>query len=300
MNNKVQKVLPVILSIAGSIGVVGTSIMAVKNSKNFNVEEGDDNKVKAKKFIKAYWPSILIGTATVGSITAGTIISKKVEASLAGAVIMLERGYNKYQGKVKEVLGIDTHNKILGEIAKDDAKKLNLKPETSDHRKLYYNKYIGHFYANQEDIYRALLNMNMRLNSTYASDMLKDEEKGVCTIYQFIEDSKAELLDEKIADVHKDFGWTSEYLNDVCEEGWIYDGYSNSVVDGKEVTVIEFVAPEAIYIPTGWNHDKYLEDRSKKWHGTYIEDQQCDELCDSTYEDLNDIANGKDTDERAQ
>lgn len=296
MNNRIQKVLPVILSIAGSIGVIGTSIMAVKNSKNFKIEEGDDNKVKVKKFIKAYWPTILVGTATVGSITAGTIISKKVEASLTGAVIMLERGYNKYQGKVKEILGIDTHNKILSDIAKDDAEKLKLKPEIEGEKKLYYNKYVGHFYAKKEDVLRAILNMNMRLNSTYASDMIKDNEKGVCTISQFIEEAKAEVLDEKIANVNKEMGWTSEYLNDVCEEGWIYDGYSSSVVDGQEVTVIEFVAPEAIYIPEGWNHDKYLRDRSDKWHGTYIEDQQCDEFCDTTYEDLNDIANGKDTD----
>ena len=278
MNNKVKKVLPIIFSIAGSAGVIGTSVLAVKNSKKYYDSPHDVGaKAKIKEFFKFYWPSILAGTATIGSITAGTIISKKTEASLSAAVIMLEQGYNKYQNKVKDILGIDTHKNILKEIAKDETNTLKLPKQTDDGRILYYNNYIGHFYAKKEDVTRAILNMNMRLHNSYCSKMVLPKEKGICTIAQFVEESKAELLDKSLFNSYKDFGWTLEYLNDVAEDEWIYDGYCEYSDSEPFVTYLSFLTIDPIYIPNGWDHTNYLMEQAEKWHGTFISEPQCDE-----------------------
>lgn len=279
MNKTVQKVIPIILSVIGSAGVVGTSILAVRDSKKYSAADKTiTKKATFKKFVKCYWPTILCGTATIGSITAGTIFSKKTEASLSAAVVMLERGYSKYQNKVKEVLGKDAHMNVVKSMAKDEAEKLNLPDKDKDGRLLYYNQYIGHFYAKQEDVNRALLNMNMRLHSSIVNTMVKWEEKGICTIKQFVDESKAELIDEDIYKTYKDFGWSIEYLSDLCEDEWIYDGYNDEKkADGSDVRVLLFATIDPIYLPNGWDHDKYLVERSEKWHGLIEDDPQSDE-----------------------
>lgn len=154
--------------------------------------------------MKSYWPTILVGAATIGSITAGTILSKKAEASLSAAVIMLERGYNKYQGKVKSIFGKSAHENILKEIADDETKKLNLPTSIKNtNQVLFYNTYIGHFYATKEDLTRAILNMNMRLNSAYSNKIVSDSEKGVCTLKQFVEEANAHILDKEAYEAYK-------------------------------------------------------------------------------------------------
>lgn len=50
MNNKFEKALPVALSIFGSIGVVGTSILSAKNSKNYSTDENDTKKIRQQNF----------------------------------------------------------------------------------------------------------------------------------------------------------------------------------------------------------------------------------------------------------
>lgn len=278
MNRNFQKAVPIILSVIGSVGVVGTSILAVKNSKKHSeIEKTNNKKEDIKNFLKCYWPSILCGVATVGSITAGTIISKKTEASLSAGIIMLERGYNKYQGKVKQLLGKEVHENIIRDIAKDEAKELNLPSKDKDGRLLYYNQYIGHFYAKPEDVNRAILNMNMRMHSSPVNTVVKWEEKGKCTLKQFVDDAKAELLDEKIFAGFKDYGWTYEYLSDMCEDEWIYDGYNEQLKDEPETRVLIFMTCEPIYLPNGWDHAEYLLERSEKWHGLIEDDPQSDE-----------------------
>lgn len=278
--NKIKKALPIVLSIFGSVGVVGTAIVSVKNSRNYykNAPHTDDKKEKMKDFFKYYWQAILCGSATMASITAGTIISKRAEASLSAAVLLLERGYNKYQGKVKEVFGADAHANILRDVGKDETKELDLPSKTKNGKLLFYNTYIGHFYATQEDVNRALINMNMRLHASIANTVIPWEEKGICTIKQFVNDANAEIVDKKIYESYKDFGWSYEYLSDMCEDEWIYDGYNEKLSNEPDVKVLVFMTLDPIYIPNGWNHEKYLVKRSEKWHGTLIEDDaQADE-----------------------
>ena len=78
-----------------------------------------------KAFFKGYYPALIAGGITISSIIAGTIISKKIEISLAATALALDATLRKYKGKVKELLG-DKGSEIISEsIFKDDQKKTN-------------------------------------------------------------------------------------------------------------------------------------------------------------------------------
>lgn len=267
MNIKLQRALPIILAIASSIGVAATTILAVKSTPkaekviNELKEKGElkDQKIEvAKKVIPIYAPALAVGMATITSVVASTVISKKTEASLSAAALLLEQGYKKYQGKVKDVLGMDKHYKVIEEIAKDDANKV--KPFNNDpKKKLYWNKYLGFFLAEPENLQKAFSNMNMRLNATNAACLFKQEECGCCTLSQLVSESHMQLLEKYKYDSYKYFGWTTEYLNEEMSDPWIYIGEKPATDDHGAYTIIEFVTADPICNPADYDFSRLME-----------------------------------------
>lgn len=217
-----KKVVPVILSVVGSAGVIGTGYLAVRaGQKNPTKPLPVEGETKFKYFIrtlKPYIPTIAVGTATIASITASTIMSKKIEASLSATVLMLEQGYKKYKGKVKDVLGEDKHKEILAKIAEDDYKDY---PAKKGEKELFQNEYLGFFYAEKWKVERAYNAMNMRLNAAPDKGLVDPEQMGWYTLDDFIFDSDAELLDDTYEKTWKNFGWSRDYLDDSWDDTWI-------------------------------------------------------------------------------
>lgn len=123
-----------ILTCMGVVGVVGTTIMAVKatpkamelidDAKN---EKGEDlTKLEVMVVVApAYIPSTLIGVGTIACIIGSNVLNKRQQAALTSAYIMLNRSYNNYKSKLIELYGKETDDKIQQEIMKD---KINSKP----------------------------------------------------------------------------------------------------------------------------------------------------------------------------
>lgn len=218
-----------------------------------------DTKEKFKKFIKNYYPTLLLGTATIASIATGTIIGRKTEMSLSAAAALATGAYNKYQNKVKEVLGMDAHKTVMDGVAKDaynDAlKECKIIEVEKDDRRLWFHPYTGYFKAREIDILNAWSNMNMRINSTNDNGMFRDSEKGWCTLGQFLREAKAELLDSarKFEDLDY-WGWNRDYLDEVACDCWIYLSYGETnVYDGCEYVELIFRTAEPIADPSVWN-----------------------------------------------
>ena len=143
---KARKILPVIFSLAGGAGVIVISYLTAKTT--FKIAGNNkDEKLSKKEFIKKYWkdyiPALVSGSITIASIASSCIIGKSTEASLSSACIALNQGYNNYKDKVKDVLGLDKHEQIMTEIAKDELKEKNINPSYRDGLILCHEEHIG-------------------------------------------------------------------------------------------------------------------------------------------------------------
>lgn len=134
---KLQKHSPEILLVAGTVGVVASTVMACKAT--LKVEEiVDDAKQKidtihevaanpamaekyseedskkdlaivytqtAVKFIKLYGPAVALGVASLGCIIGSNRILNKRNAALAAAYAAVDKSFKEYRGRVIERFG---------------------------------------------------------------------------------------------------------------------------------------------------------------------------------------------------
>ena len=134
---KLQKHSPEILLVAGTVGVVASTVMACKAT--LKVEEiVDDAKQKidtihevaadpamaekyseedskknlaivytqtAVKFIKLYGPAVVIGVASLGCMIGSNRILNKRNAALAAAYAAVDKSFKEYRGRVIERFG---------------------------------------------------------------------------------------------------------------------------------------------------------------------------------------------------
>ena len=219
MNPKIQRTLPVLLSISATAGVIGTSYLAAKAAKGKVVKDENAPKPTKKEafvnFVKKYkWP-LLTGGATIASIITGTVISKRIEASLSATVLMLDASLRKYKSKAKQVLG-EKAELITKEIANYELEKLSSDNKIAPlerHKKLYWLEPIGFFTAYPESVLKAELITNEKIWTSY-----KGKEKTPtdhwASVGTFLEDCHAVMIDKdgSIDKMSYDYGWTAEYL----------------------------------------------------------------------------------------
>lgn len=128
-----------ILTCLGSIGLIATTILAVKatpkalqiiekekKNKGEELTTIETIKVAAPKYI----PTILIGTATLACIFGANVLNKRQQASLISAYALLDESYKKYRRKVVELYGEETHKNIVDAIAIEEAKKVGITAES--------------------------------------------------------------------------------------------------------------------------------------------------------------------------
>lgn len=269
MNTKTQQVLSTILAITSVVGLGATIFLTAKNApkadkKIKEAEEKKGEKLSVKEIIKtsakSYIPVAIVGTATAASVISSTILSKKTEASLAATAVALDGIYRRYKGKVTDIFGADAQKKIFSKIVEED------KPEDApivrkDGKKLYYNDYIGFFYAVPEKVKDAFANMNMRLNSSNSEGYVNPEIMGYCTFGEFINDCDGEILDKPTFEQYKNFGWSNYYLDDVwCSDMWIYLGENDAEGPDDHYTCLTFISADPIANPKEYEEERFKQD----------------------------------------
>ena len=255
-----KKSMPVILSVVGSVGTIATAILtakatprAMKKYEDLKKEKEKPTKMDiAKKVIPSYVPAVIVGTATIASIVSSTLISQKQQASLAATCMMLDQGWRKYKGKVKEVLGVDAHQNILNEIANDDYREIPDQTTVDDGKRLYWEEHLGYFRANPEHFAFATSDLNQRLQIVdYVA-----QDYYVSTLQNLINDSGAELLDEDKKNVDfSNIGWSMDYLAECFEYCWIHVHLDPiKLEDGVECYKVYF-DEDPIYDPESFEYD---------------------------------------------
>lgn len=104
----------VILTVAGSAGIVATTLSAVKDTKKHELNiadaeyewskrDTDDPLPKKERFVvalKSYWPTIILGAATITCFVANGVISEKKIAGLGTAYNVAVTSFNEYKKSV--------------------------------------------------------------------------------------------------------------------------------------------------------------------------------------------------------
>lgn len=138
-----RKASPTILTCIGAVGVVATAVLAVKATPKALrlIEIAEDHRhdddpnwtwspLTKTEIIKTTWkcyvPAVVTGAATIICIFGANTLNRRQQASLASAYALLNRSYNDYKRKLKELYGKEAHDNIMKALAVEKADKVDI------------------------------------------------------------------------------------------------------------------------------------------------------------------------------
>ena len=175
MKHFIKRFSPTILTILGAVGVVATAVLSAKATPEAEMrinerlsEEPDlfptlSPIEKAKTVWPCYIPAAITGLGSIVCIFGANGLSKKSQASIASAYMLLEQASKEYQKKTKELCGVEMHRKIKSTIVSE--KPCPYKPSTET--LIFYEENYGEFFERMYDEVRDAeyqLNRSLALN----------------------------------------------------------------------------------------------------------------------------------------
>lgn len=228
-----------ILSIIGSIGVIGTSVLAVKatpkalkliqeykeNKEPYVSTENGYNKMTILETIKVAWkpyiPSILFGVSTIACIFGSNYINKKNQKALSSAYLLLESTYLRYRHNVNDIFGSDADTKVFNKMINEVPRDSELDESEGN---LYFDcQSMRYFRSTPEALAEAELLFNQHL----------------CTNgYAYLNDLY-DLMGLERVDYGYELGWSSSLSDDIyAHDGVEFNMEMTELDDGLECWVI--------------------------------------------------------------
>ena len=223
-----------ILTCAGGVGVVTTSVLAVKATPKAlalldeaKKEKSEDLTTWDKVIVAgpAYIPSILSGTATIACIFGANILNHRQQASLMSAYALLDNSYKEYKKKVEELYGDGADEHVRTELAKDQYEE-NVYP-LEDNKVLFYEEYSRQYFeAAMEDVLRAEYFLNR--DFTYHGYACLNELYALLKLPQT---PYGEVL-----------GWSAYAVHDMQWYSWVeFNHRKVEMDDGLECYILEIL-----------------------------------------------------------
>jgi hypothetical protein len=220
-----------ILTSIGGVGVVVTSVMAVKATpkalasiEKAKEEKGEElTKMETVKVAgPAYIPAILFGASTIACIFGANALNKRQQAALISAYALLENSYKDHKAKVEELYGKDADREIKEEIAKDKYEETDI--QVDDGTEMFYDNFSGQYFTSTtEKVQRAEYQINRDLSM-----------RDWATVNEFYE-----YLGIPTIPGGDELGWSTCMNFDYYWQSWIDFGHSKMTMeDGKECHVI--------------------------------------------------------------
>ena len=234
MDYKARKAGSIILGLTSAVGTIVTAILVAKETPKALNKINELKKLKQVKktdYIKAlapiYWPAAVICLGTIASTTISQVMSIKTEASLIATSTMLNQGWNRYKGRVKDFFGKKTDQIVTTSIANEDYEKAKTNKVESDEQ-LYWEEHLGFFKCRQIDLVTALTDLNQRLHTP------DPNPKGTfywTTLEVLMDDARATVFDKTKLEACKNIGWTTDYLCEVYDLKcmWVHPEYTTVV-----------------------------------------------------------------------
>lgn len=231
-----------ILTCVGGVGVIATSIMAVKATPKAMklVEKAKEEKgeeLTKVEVIKAagvvYIPTIITGVSTLACIFGANTLNKKQQAALMSAYALLDNSYKDYRNKLKELYGEEAHEAIVDAIAAEKAKDVGVRgsymcgecdqllDDVTSEPVLFYEEYSNRYF---EATIEQVLNAEYHLNRNYIL-------RGYSCLNELYE-----FLGLETTDYGSMLGWTP------TDEGeyWIEFNHRKVILDdGLECYILE-------------------------------------------------------------
>lgn len=223
-----------ILSVVGAVGVVATTVTAVKATpkallllEQAKEEKGEPlTKLETVKIAgPVYLPSAVIGAGTIACIFGANVLSKRSQASLMSGYALIDGAYKDYRKKVDELYGNEAGEQVRAELAKDNYDETEHK-QIEETNRLYYDFYSGRYFeATPYAVKRAEYEINRTL--------MLDDGVYLNEWYQ--------LLDLEPLEHGWDFGWASCANSDMYWQTWIdFHHEVTTMDDGLECIIISF------------------------------------------------------------
>lgn len=240
---------PIILTAAGVVGVVGTTVLTYKATvktvraldndrfqRNLDkVTPGDVDpltKVETIRLVGKHWLApAAVGTLTVGAIVGAQYINSRRMAALIAGYMILEEKHETYREKAEEFLGKKKSAEVDEAIAQDIVNRAGDHTVTIREGDVLCIDALSNqvFSSNMEKMRKAENNINARINH--------GEQCAVTDLYAELEGSG--LTANKLSDA---FGWNEESM---CEMKFT----SKLGEAGEPYLVMDF---SILPVPTYW------------------------------------------------
>lgn len=237
---------PTILTCLSIVGVVGTTIMAVRATPKalrlikVRKNELETDKLTPVELVQTTWqcyiPSALVGVGTITCIIGIGVMNRRNQAALASAYAMLNESYKQYRQAAKRVYGEDADEKIHAEMAKDamvadgcwgyQVYNMDMDPESE--QLLFYDlaskKYFNTTMA-------AVLNAQYHVNRNLSL-------RGDCSLNEYLS-----FLGVDGVDKGEEIGWDISYMVEEMDFYWLdFDNHKTTLEDGLECIIIDTMA----------------------------------------------------------
>ena len=220
-----------ILTTVGAVGVVATSVMAVKATPKAmlfleKAEEEKGGKLTKLETVKVagpvYIPAVIMGASTIACIFGANALNKRNQAALMSAYALLDSSYKEYKSKIETVYGEGTDDRIKEEIAKDKYEESDVEPD--DGKLLFYDEFSRRYFNSTiEKVQQAEYYLNRDL-------AMRD--------YAYLNEFYEYLGIETIDSGWK-YGWSTGACLDCYWQNWIdFNHKKVTMDDGLECTII--------------------------------------------------------------
>ena len=235
-----KKQSPLLLSIVGSLGVIGTAVTAVRATpKALKLIEASRKDTDINLTVidtvkitwKCYIPSVAIGLATIGCIFGSTILSTHQLKSLASAYMLLDQTYREYKRKVNELYGDGADREVKKGLLKDmaDDSDVNSHGEVL----VFYEENYGKLF---ERTMLEVVEAEYKLNRQFALN-------GEASINDFLD-----LLGLEHVEFGNCIGWLSNSNYDFYGHPWIEFKHDKVTLDdGMECVYINIDSLPSTY-----------------------------------------------------
>lgn len=212
-----------ILTCVGAVGVVATSVMAVKATPKAMTLIEKAKEKKGEELTKfevvkvagpSYIPAIITGAATIACIFGSNIISKHQQASLMSAYALLDNSYKEYKNKVDELYGEEAGEKVREEIAKD--KYTGDVTLSDDNTELFYDFYSGRYFESTKEL---VMWAEYETNRAMIVN-------GAVSLNEFYDFLGLETLPE-----YEWVGWSCGQIEEMYWHPWIEFNHEDIVID---------------------------------------------------------------------
>lgn len=174
-----------ILTCLGGVGVVATTITAVKATPKALrlIEEAEQEKGEqltkwetVRATAKVYLPSVGVGIATLACIFSAQILNQRQQAALMSAYALLDQSYKDYRRKTIELYGEETDEEIMNAIAIEKAEDVGVRgsylgtscdlalEENNSEPQVFYDEHSGRYF---ESTVEQVLTAEYHLNRNY-------------------------------------------------------------------------------------------------------------------------------------